>query len=711
MADYGERVADNAISATEKKLRKIYEQASKELRGKLVGFNEKFAKKQAEMRTRLEAGEITKEAYESWLRGQVFIGRQWAQKADQASRMMTDANKEAAQLVRQGSLNVFAENYNYTAYELDKQAGAFLNFNLYNTESVEKLVRKKPQMLPEWKIDEKKDYKWNRQKVENAITQGIIQGKRIDEITKDLVDKLCTTNNNKMRMFSRTAMTGAQNAGRKAQMEDAEEQGIKVKKRWLATLDNRTRDAHQELDGQTVPVKEPFKVNWEGETYELDYPGDPSGEPCMVFNCRCTMIEIYDGIDRKSVRRDMDNQLVEDMTYKEWKAMKEGVEQEPTALEAKIEEAIEKPAEIPAEIQGYIQTANVVEGRELIDTYERRPNEFQFEINDAINAQGFDGKPSVATQEEFDKAVQESGFIAQRTYSAPDQETLEAYREQLYNGEWYVDCSTGGAQYGQGMYCAADYTGTLSDGIKEEMEHYISLNDRRARDNALSEAYGKIKKSDLNLKYKITDEQVTAYAHYLQTNPIMPSIYDLSPEDREVLKTLGIRQKENLRSAMIHKANEMIGDVHAYSYTETITLKPGAKILTIYNDDDAINYLAEEYAMRHLKAPEEIELLKKHISIQHQIDELNSSRPTKETLQRMEELYEQRNKLTDDNPAIWGNIQKVKDRFYRKAERKDDGVVAALMGYDAINAKGHGKSGSYTVILNRTKCIFLGGAK
>lgn len=336
MADYGSKVADKAISETEKKLRKVYEKAAKELREKLVSFNERFAKKQTEMRAKLEAGEVAKAAYESWLRGQVFIGRQWAQKADQAARIMTDANKEAAQLVRKGKLNVFAENYNYTAYQLEKKAGAFLNFNVYNEKAVEKLIRKKPKMLPEWKIDEPKDYKWNRQKVENSITQGIIQGKKIDDIMDDLVSNLCTTNDNKMRTFARTAMTGAQNAGRKAQMEDAEEMGIKVKKKWVATLDDRTRDAHQDLDGQTVDVDEPFSVDWDGEHYELDYPGDPNGEPEMVYNCRCTMVEIYEGIDRASTRRayyDEDDEdyeegkrksyTVEDMTYKEWKAWKE----------------------------------------------------------------------------------------------------------------------------------------------------------------------------------------------------------------------------------------------------------------------------------------------------------------------------------------------------------------------------------------------------
>ena len=135
-------------------------------------------------------------------------------------------------------------------------------------------------MLPSYKINEDKDYKWNRQKVENAITQGIIQGEDIDKITDRMAEALCSTNENRMRTFARTSMTGAQNAGRQASMEDAEDMGIKVKKRWLATLDSRTRDTHQELDGQEVPVGDPFEVD--GMT--IMFPGDPNADPSLVYN-------------------------------------------------------------------------------------------------------------------------------------------------------------------------------------------------------------------------------------------------------------------------------------------------------------------------------------------------------------------------------------------------------------------------------------------
>ena len=334
MADYGSKVADRAIGSVERKLRKVYAQAGEEIRKSMESFQRRHEAKQAVLLQKLENGEITKAAYESWMRGQVFIGNQWKQKLDQTVRVMQAANKEAVSIVKDGKLNVFAENYNHAAYELEKKARGSLGFNIYNSDSAGKLLKSEPQLLPEWRIDQKKDYIWNKQKVQNTIKQGILQGKPIDKITDDLVANLCTTNENRMRTFARTAMTGAQNAGRQKQMEDAEELGIKVKKKWVATLDSRTRDAHQDLDGQEVDIDEPFTVDTEDGRIEIDYPGDPAcSEPGMIYNCRCTMIQVYPGIERRSVRRAYDDDengerdvsnsyLVENMTYNEWKEWK-----------------------------------------------------------------------------------------------------------------------------------------------------------------------------------------------------------------------------------------------------------------------------------------------------------------------------------------------------------------------------------------------------
>lgn len=333
MPDYGATIADKAIDKLTRKIREVYRKAAVDLQDKFADFQKRHAKNGKEMFDKLKNGEITQAEYHRWMSGQVFIGKQWQDKVDAAVKMLDTANIQCAKIIRKDRMAVFAENYNFEAYKLEKRLKGVINFNLYNERAVEKLIKKNPKMLPEWKIKERKDYAWNRQKVENAITQGIVQGKRIDEITDNLVDTLCTANDSKMRTFARTAVTGAQNAGRQAQMHDAEDMGIRVKKRWVATLDSRTRDTHQELDGQEVPVNEPFEV----DGMEIMYPGDPNAEPELVYNCRCTMVEVYEGIDSKSVRRayyDEDDEeyeegkrksyTVEDMTYSEWKKWKEG---------------------------------------------------------------------------------------------------------------------------------------------------------------------------------------------------------------------------------------------------------------------------------------------------------------------------------------------------------------------------------------------------
>jgi len=61
-----------------------------------------------------------------------------------------------------------------------------------------------------------------------------------------------------------------------------------VYKIWLAGEDDRTREDHIDAQEQgAIPLNQPFLV---GSSY-LMYPGDPSGPPEQIINCRCKMLE------------------------------------------------------------------------------------------------------------------------------------------------------------------------------------------------------------------------------------------------------------------------------------------------------------------------------------------------------------------------------------------------------------------------------------
>lgn len=316
MPDYADRYTDRKISDVDKRLRQTYRTAQKELKAKLDDFNRKSAARDKEKQRQLKEGKISEQQYKDWLAGQVFIRKQWENKVKQVSQVMTDHNRQAMNIINTSRFDVFAENYNYNAFQTEKVV-ATTSFNLYNAEAVARMMMDEPQLLPEWKVDKEKDYRWNSQKVNNIVTQGIIQGESIDRITKRLCEDLSTQNENRMRMFARTAMTGAENAGRQRQMHDSATRfGIVVHKVWESAHDSRTRDWHIELDGQEVPENEMF----ENRYGEIEYPGDPGADPANVYNCRCTMKSIYPEYeDREAAAQRYEEMEIDGQSYEEWK--------------------------------------------------------------------------------------------------------------------------------------------------------------------------------------------------------------------------------------------------------------------------------------------------------------------------------------------------------------------------------------------------------
>lgn len=322
MSDSGGIWTDMYIARLERRIKETYEEAQRDIEEKMEEFKRKHRAKDSILRGKLKDGKITQSEYNDWLQGQMFQGQQWIDKKNQIIGVISNANKIATKISNEQRGNVFVENSNYQAYLLEHGAGVNFGFGLYDSSSVAKLIRNwNGQILPMWKVDEPKDYQWNTRVVNNAITQGIIQGESLDKIANRLTDGLVTRNRNKMLTFARTGMTQAQNAGRLERLDEAEKMKIKVHKEWMATLDERTRTTHQRLDGQKVPINKPFRV----DGYTIDYPGDPTAHPAMVYNCRCTLVGDLDDYPSEYERYDnINGKPIANMTYDEWKAAKSG---------------------------------------------------------------------------------------------------------------------------------------------------------------------------------------------------------------------------------------------------------------------------------------------------------------------------------------------------------------------------------------------------
>lgn len=331
MSDFGTQFTDARVADTAKRIRKIYAQAAKEINIKTKDFWRRHKVKNRIYLNQVANGTLAKEDYEAWMRGQVFQGQQWDEKLKQITQTMADADVIAQRIVNGEKLNIFATNANYIGYSLEKGAGVNLGFGLYDSATVARLIRNEPDLLPAIdpeKIDVAVDMGWYQKIVRNSVTQGIIQGESVQQIFERIALTCQDRAESAAMRDARTAYTGAQNAGRVEAMRQAQSMGIKVRKKWMATFDFKTRDTHRELDGQVVNVDEDFHVDGE----RIAYPGDPTAEPELVYNCRCTLgyenVEYPVEIDRID---DTTGENVGAMTYKQWYEWKGGAAAEKAA--------------------------------------------------------------------------------------------------------------------------------------------------------------------------------------------------------------------------------------------------------------------------------------------------------------------------------------------------------------------------------------------
>lgn len=694
-------------------IEKQYRQAQKQLEGQIAAWYQRFASNNrvtlAEAKRMLNAKEL---AELKWDVNQYIqygqenaINGTWVKQLENASARFHISRLEALKLQTQQSIevmfgnqldsidstmrNVYKSGYYHTAYEIQKGVGVGWDFSALDDKQISKVINKP------WAVDGKNfsERIWgNRQKLvnelNNTMTQNIILGKDPQKAIDEIARKMNTSKTNAGRLVM-TEEAFFSSAAQKDCFDELDVEQFEI----VATLDSHTSDICRGMDGKHFPMSE-WKV---GVT-----------APPFHVHCRSTTVPYFDDeFDAVGERAARDEETGKtyfvpgNMTYKEWEKAfvnggdKSGLQEAKVEKEMTVEEIQKQVAENNTRIETltseYSQKHQALEnallfGNEDVDTLNKMSQEvqaikadlddmiaqtdalkaklpqesvqnvqavviegtnmigdvdytspdlakFDHVIEKSIHAQGFDGNPSVVEYEDFKKAMEESGFYAERTYSANTQELLDEYREQLYNGKWYVDCSEGGAQYGQGMYCASCYDLANNEqmgGIGMEMSHYQQIG---------------------------------------------------------------------------------LGRGNGFYYTESITLQPDAKIFELPSGMKADEYIADAFRnayMRKFASKEQLTQVEQYIELSEQISNLTFT----ESSEFIDNLYQKRADASIGlESLIKASLTAMEDttdgRTYHGL--KNPGVLVTEMGYDAIRATGHGESGSYTVILNRTKVLFCKG--
>lgn len=352
-SDLGHKLTDKELAKLERRIATLYREAGEELQATIDAYFEQFKKRDEEMKALIgtvqNGKEWTEQDYKQWRLNQIGRGERYQAMRDKVAHRVTDANAVAVSYTNDATPGIYSLNRNYAAYTIESVAGN-VGFDLWDEQTVKRLMVEQPDLMPYYPpkraLKRGIDLAYGKKQITASVTSSILQGKSIKHMADDLQKRISTMSRDSAIRTARTAVTGAQNAGRMDSYAAAEKMGIKLKKCWLATLDARTRHSHAMLDGEQVAQDKKFSNG-------CRFPGDPQGPPWEIYNCRCTLIAAVEGVDTSSAQRRAKNadtgqtEVVSNMSYAEWAGWKKDTKQVASAAKSAI---IEESKPLPITI-------------------------------------------------------------------------------------------------------------------------------------------------------------------------------------------------------------------------------------------------------------------------------------------------------------------------------------------------------------------------
>lgn len=221
---------------------------------------------------------------------------------------VTKANNK---IVKNELMEVYEETYYRTGFTLETEVQAKLGYKAINDKLLRAALINQYDLIG-WENRMKNNGALMVRQIISKVSEGIVQGRPYREIARDVTERVDISSREAIviarteggRVYSRASLDS---------MMVAESAGVIIAKKWVSTLDERTRPTHQQADGQEVPIDGEFEVGG----VKMIAPR-LSGVASEVIQCRCNFVEIVKGYEPK-FRRIRGEGVVPYKTYEEWK--------------------------------------------------------------------------------------------------------------------------------------------------------------------------------------------------------------------------------------------------------------------------------------------------------------------------------------------------------------------------------------------------------
>ena len=326
MADTAHYQTDLKLEEMEKRLSAIYSRAEKTVQKKMADYAKSIDKKSSELLQAYKDAETedekrkAKKAYIRFYR-KLVKSKEFVSMSATVADDLYRANVEASAYINSQTPSIYALNYNYINAEMAKDIDGFKPQEITDTEA------EKYSSYTQQTVDRKKDTEWNKDNLKKSVIAGSLLLLGAYAIMKRSANNAVEKNRNSASMHNSGMGTDAENKARLDGMYRAEDMGNYITKIWIATLDNRTRDAHAHRDGEEIELDEEFAPG-------LSRPRDPNGALAEICNCRCSLKygvgqakgktrssrlgTVTGSYKKPSSFKGTTSQEIANMTYQEW---------------------------------------------------------------------------------------------------------------------------------------------------------------------------------------------------------------------------------------------------------------------------------------------------------------------------------------------------------------------------------------------------------
>ena len=331
MADTAHYQTDLKLEEMEKRLSAIYSRTEKTVQKKMADYAKSIDEKSEELLQAYKEADTddekrkAKKEYIRFYRKMVKSKEFSALSANVADELYK-TNVEASAYINSQTPSIYALNYNYINAEMAKDIEGFTPQEITEDEA------EKYSGYTQQTVDKKKDTAWNKDNLKKSVIAGSLLLLGAYSIMKRTSNSVVEKNRNSASMHSNGMGTDAENKARLDGMCRAEDMGNSLTKIWIATLDNRTRDAHAHRDGEEIALDDEFAPG-------LSRPRDPNGAPEEICNCRCSLKygvgqskgktrssrlgTVTGSYKNPSSFKGTTSEEIENMTYKEWMKWRE----------------------------------------------------------------------------------------------------------------------------------------------------------------------------------------------------------------------------------------------------------------------------------------------------------------------------------------------------------------------------------------------------